>query len=152
MLEKIAEITGFAYRQDDEITMTLLSRMAAKIPPEVDENHADFARAVLKAEEEINAEGQVAIASLVKNILKPTPERVLKIKSSPKGTRIKIAAANGIRYSFGPIWNSHVKAVRGPALAKACRAKLNHQALLHGIEGHEEMDQLELCKILSERI
>jgi hypothetical protein len=152
MLEKIAEITGFAFREEDEIAMTLLQRMAAKIPLEIDENHPGFREAVIKAEQEVNAEGQLAIAALVKRILTPAPEKVLKIKSSPKGTRIKVAAATGIRYSFGPVWNSHVKAVRGPALAKACRAKLNHQALMHGVEGYEEMDQLELCKVLSQRI
>lgn len=152
MLQKIAEITGFPFNQDDEITMTVLQRISSKIPAGIDETHPEFAEAVSRAEALLNEEGQVAIAALVKQIVAPPPEKVFKIKASPKGARIKIAAANGVKFSFGPIWNDAVKAAKGIALNPANREKLNHQAQLYGIENPGDMDVQNLCAILSQKL
>jgi len=152
MLQKIAEIAGFPFNQDDEITMTVLRRIASKIPVGIDENHPGFAEAVSQAEAQINEEGQMAIAALVKQIVAPPPEKVLKIKASPKGARIKIAAANGVKFSFGPIWNDAVRAAKGIAIAPTNRQKLNHQAQLYGIEGADSMSAQDLCTILAQKL
>jgi hypothetical protein len=152
MLEKIAEITGFAYQPEDEISMMILQKIAAKLPDGISVHDENFQSAVVAAESAVNAEGQMAIAELVKRIVTPEAEKTLKIKSSPKGGRIKIAAADGIRYSFGPIWNDSVKAAKGIAIAASNRAKLNHQALLHGIENPEGMNSVDVCQALSQKI
>lgn len=152
MLQKIAEITGFRFNQDDEITMSILNRIATKIPVGIDEHHPTFVEAVSQAEAQINEEGQMAIAALVKQIVAPPPEKVFKIKASPKGARIKVAAANGVKFSFGPIWNDSVKAAKGIAIVHANRQKLNHQALLYGIEGAESMQVTDLCAILAQKL
>lgn len=145
MLNKIAEITGFANRQNDVVVNQILQRIQAKLPKGIDENSPQFTEAVETAEKAVNAEGQLAIVSLVRQITAPEPEKVLKIKSSPKGDRIAVAAANGVRYSFGPIWNESVKKGKGIALAEANRAKLNHQGLLAGIENAEALSAQELA-------
>jgi hypothetical protein len=89
------------------------------------------------------------MVALVKAICAPPPEKVLKIKSSPKGARIKIAASNGVRFSFGPIWNASVAKGKGIATAEANRAKLNHQAILAGIADPEKMEVGALCTAIA---
>ena len=147
MLQKIAEIVGLPYNEGDQITMTLLQRIAAKIDPTVTDE--DFVSQVEKAEAAVNAEGNLAIVSLVKQITAPPPEKVFKIKSSPKGARIKIAAANGVRFSFGPIWNESVKKAKGIATVELNRAKLNHQGLMAGVESPEKMEVGALCAAIA---
>jgi hypothetical protein len=140
MLKKIAEVAGFNYNPDDTLSMSMLQRIQAKMPADIGVDHPAIAAVIRAAEDDVNREGQFAIAALVKQITAPPVEKVLKIKSSPKGARIKIAAANGVRFSFGPIWNASVAKGKGIALAEANRAKLNHQALLAGIESPEAME------------
>jgi ethanolamine utilization microcompartment shell protein EutL len=149
MLEKIAKVAGFKFNPDDTVVMTILNRIAGKMPANTPEDHPAFAAIVRAAEEDVNREGQMAIAALVKTISAPPLEKVLKIKSSPKGARIKVAAANGVRFSFGPIWNVSVTKGKGIALVPGNRAKLNHQALLAGIEGAEEMEVAALCTAIA---
>jgi hypothetical protein len=149
MLKKIAEITGFPFNEQDAPVLSILNRIAAKIPAGTAENHPAFAAIVRAAEEDVNREGNMGIALLVKQITAPIPEKVLKIKSSPKGERIKIAAANGVRFSFGPIWNASVAKGKGIALVEANRAKLNHQAIMAGIADPETMEVLALAAAIA---
>lgn len=139
MLKQIAEISGLRYDEQDPIVMQLLTRIANKIPAGIKPEDKYFANVVKIAEDQVNGEGQLAIVNLVKMITAEPAEKVLKIKSSPKGARIKIAAANGVRFSFGPIWNASIIKGKGIAVAEANRVKLNHQAALLGIEGAEKM-------------
>lgn len=149
MLEKIAQIVGIRYNETDDVCMKILQRIEARLPANTQVDHPAFAAMVRKAEEDVNSEGQLAIVALVKQITAPPPEKVLKIKSSPKGARIKIAAANGVRFSFGPIWNDSVAKGKGVALVDTNRAKLNHQALMAGIQNPESMDTKALCAAIS---
>ena len=134
MLNKIAEITGLRFSTSDLVAMSILERIAAKLPEGTTLETKNFEKLVHKAEASVDAEGQMAIVSLVKMITADPIEKVLKIKSSPKGVRIKIAATNGVRYSFGPIWNASIQKGKGIAFAEINREKLNHQAIMLGIE------------------
>ena len=139
MLKQIAEITGLRYDERDPIVMGLLNRIANYLPDGVKAEDKYFTNVVKIAEDRVNAEGNLAIVSIVKSITAEPVEKVLKIKSSPKGARIKIAAVNGVRFSFGPIWNASVIKGKGIALVEANRVKLNHQALMLGISAPEKM-------------
>lgn len=152
MLEQIAKVTGHRFSDTDVISQQILRRIEAKLDPEfIDAGPASpgFSEAVLKAEAAVNAEGQLAIASLIKQLTAPKAERVFKIRQSLKGQRIKVAAPDGTRYSFGPVWNASVIAGKGPAYALPARRKLNHQALLAGIGGAESMDVYELGALVA---
>lgn len=149
MLQKIAEITGLRFNEQDTIAMQLLNRIANKLPEGTTENDANFEQLVQDAENAVDQEGQLAIVALVKMITAPPPEKVLKIKSSPKGARIKIASATGVRFSFGPIWNESVKKGKGIALVEANRAKLNHQGLMSGVANPEKMAVTDLAAAIA---
>ena len=151
MIEKIAEIVGIRFRESDTVGIAILQRIQAKLPKDSDPGAGSFTDLVLKAEQEVDREGQLAIVSLVKQLTAPPQEKVLKIKSSPKGARIKIAAANGVRFSFGPIWNESVKKAKGIAVVESNRAKLNHQAILLGVSVPEKMSVQALCAAISKR-
>lgn len=149
MLEKIAQIVGIRYNESDVVGMKVLQRIEARLPANTVPTHPAFAAMVRKAEEDVNSEGQLAIVALVKQITAPPPEKVMKIKSSPKGARIKIAATNGVRFSFGPVWNDSVSKCKGVALVETNRAKLNHQALMAGISNPESMNVKDLCTAIA---
>lgn len=141
MLERITQITGHRYSENDPILLDVLRRIQRKLPEDADTFPAGrFAAEVMTAEAVVNAEGNLMISNFIKQITAPPKEKVLLIKSSPKGVRIKIAATNGIRYSFGPIWNASVSKGKGIAFSEANREKLNHQAMLAGIKDPEVMD------------
>lgn len=152
MLKQIANIINMPFRENDLVNQTILQRVAAKLPAGITETSDGFEQAVLEAEAAVNQEGQMAIVALVKQMTAPPAEKVLKIKSSPKGARIKIAAANGVRFSFGPIWNESVKKAKGIAVVPANRAKLNHQALMAGIANPEAMEVGALCAAIAETL
>lgn len=149
MLSQIAQVAGFPFRADDQIIVSILKRIEAKLPVGTLSTDEDFETKVITAEKAVNSEGTLAIGNLVKQIVAPIPEKVLKIKSSPKGDRLEIAAPNGIRYSFGPIWNESVIKGKGIALAVPNREKLNHQALLAGIDGAADLDVKDLAKLIA---
>lgn len=152
MLKKIATLINMPFREDDLVSQTILQRVAAKLPAGMTETSEGFEQAVLEAEAAVDQEGQMAIVALVKQMTAPPAEKVLKIKSSPKGARIKIAAANGVRFSFGPIWNESVKKAKGIAVVPANRTKLNHQALMAGIANPEAMEVGALCAAIAETL
>ena len=152
MLNQIARIINMPVREGDQVLQTVLQRIADKLPTGMVETDPGFQDAVLEAEKLVNAEGDMAIVALVKQITASPPEKVFKIKSSPKGARIKIAAANGVRFSFGPIWNESVKKAKGIAVVPANREKLNHQALMAGIANPEAMEIGVLCAAIAETL
>jgi hypothetical protein len=152
MLQKIAAVTGFSYNEQNELTMAILRRIEAKLPADVSENHPALKALIKKAEDDVNREGQIAIASIMKQVTAPPAEKTYKIARSLKGTRCKIPAANGVRYAFGPVWNAAVKAGTGIAIAAANRHKLNHQGLVHGVDSPETMDAKELCALIAPNI
>lgn len=149
MLKQIAEITGLRYSETDQLVRSMLQRIELKLPAGMTESDVGFESAVLEAEKAISNEGNIAIVSLYQAITAPAPEKVLKIKSSPKGARIKVAAMNGVRYSFGPIWNASIIKGKGIAFVEANREKLNHQAVMLGITNPEKMDVAKLAAKLS---
>ena len=149
MLKNIANVAGFPFRENDQVIMSILKRIQGQLPAGTTADDEDFEAKVEAAEKAVNLQGSLAIGNLVKQIVTPTPEKVLKIKSSPKGDRLEIAAPNGIRYSFGPVWNASVVKGKGIALAVPNREKLNHQALLAGIENAADMDVKELAKAIA---
>lgn len=152
MLEQIAEITGLRYSETDQNVRSMLQRIALKLPENMTETSAEFESAVLEAEKQITEEGCRALVSTYQAVTAPPAEKVLKIKSSPKGERIKVAAGNGVRYSFGPIWNASVIKGKGIAFVEANREKLNHQALMLGIENPEAMDVSELAAQIAPKV
>jgi hypothetical protein len=149
MLKQIAEITGLRYNEQDTIAMGLLNRIANYIPAGIKVEDTYFDRMVLQAEDRVNAEGNLCIVNLVKTITAEPVAKVLKIKSSPKGARIKVAAVNGVRFSFGPIWNTSVIKGKGIALVEANRVKLNHQAEMLGISAPEKMEAVALAAVMA---
>ena len=149
MLKQIAEITGLRYDERDTLAMGLLNRIANYIPEGVKPEDTYFANVVAIAEDRVNAEGNLCIVNLVKTITAEPVAKVLKIKSSPKGARIKVAAVNGVRFSFGPIWNASVIKGKGIALVEANRVKLNHQAEMLGIKAPEKMDAVALAAVMA---
>ena len=150
MKNKIAQVTGFAHLTKDTITETIIDRIERHLPAGTTLETPDLDALINEAAEKVNNEGQMSIVNLVRMITAPAPEKVLKIKSSPKGARIKVAAANGVRFSFGPIWNESVKKAKGIAVVPANREKLNHQALMAGIATPEALEIGALCAAISE--
>lgn len=153
MLQAISNIVHIPFSEDIDTTAgKMLARIRSKIANGVDESHPAFDAIVRKAEEDVNLEGQRAIDAFVAGITAPPPERVYKIRPSLKGSRIKVAAACGVRFSFGPVWNESVIKGKGIALVPLNRNKLNHQALMAGIEGAEEMDVKVLCAAIAKTL
>ena len=152
MLKEIAKITGLPFDEANPLSQERLRRISMKLPrdgfiPSLD--NKQFVKMVLAAEEAVNKEGLLAIQSMVAQLAAPPAEKKFKIKRSPKGARIKVAAANGVRFSFGPVWNESVAKGKGIATAEANREKLNHQALLAGIADPEKMDVKALCAAIA---
>lgn len=142
MLNTIAKITGFRCDEKNVHAMDILNRIHAKLPEGVNKDTPQLEMLVESAEKEIDEASKKVFASLTGiayAATDPAPPKVLKIKSSPKGDRIEIPAANGIRYSFGPIWNASVLKGKGVAFADANRAKLMHQAEMLGIKNADEL-------------
>lgn len=152
MLKQIAAAINFPFMERDAVTQQLLQRIQSKLPQGMTENDEGFAVACSKAEQQINDEGDVAIVNLSKMLTAAPPERVYKIKPTLKGERIKVAAANGVRYSFGPVWNDSVKRGKGVALVAANREKLNHQALMYGISAPEAMEIGDLAAAIAAKL
>ena len=83
MLKNIAAVAGLRFNDKDTLVMGLLNRIANYIPEGVTPEDVYFANVVKIAEDRVNAEGNLAIVSLVKAITAEPVEKVLKIKSSP---------------------------------------------------------------------
>lgn len=153
MIKEISKITGIEIDESNPLVMDKLRRIAQKFPivnnftPSLDDQN--FVRMVKMALKIVEDEGETQIEALVADMSAPPAEKKLKIKSSPKGARIKVAAANGVRFSFGPVWNASVAKGKGIATAEANRAKLNHQAVTFGIENPESMDVKDLCAAMA---
>lgn len=149
MIKEISKITGIAYDEADAISMDKLRRIAQKFPLvknfTVSLDNIQFVRMVKEAASMVEAEGELPLSNLVAAMGAAPGEKRFKIKSSPKGSRIKVAAANGVRFSFGPVWNESVKKVKGIAVIPANRVKLNHQAMMLGIAQPEILSVGEVC-------
>ena len=149
MIQEISKITGLKYDVNDAEAMALLRRIAQKLPQlnylvQPSLNNLSFISMVRAAKIAVENE-PIVIAS----ISAEPQERKLKIKSSPKGERIKVAAPNGIRYSYGPIWNESVKKAKGIAVADANREKLLFQAAMYGVNNPEKFDEVaNLCEAI----
>lgn len=141
MLNKISQITGYRFdaNEEDINGLDLLRRISDKIPADVTPESRTFDLHVKAAQASADKDGQCVMAYMATTLVAEKAAKVLKIKSSPKGARIKIAAANGVRYSFGPIWNASIVKGKGIALVEANREKLNHQALMLGLTAPEKM-------------
>lgn len=152
MLQKIASIMGIENVQNSGAAADHVNRVAAKIPAGVDSTHPTFAAAVAQALELVEQESKNVFSAVVSALTAEPQEKTLKIKSSPKGTRIKVAADNGVRFSFGPIWNQSVKNAKGIAVVAANRPKLDHQALMLGILNPENMSAQEVCRAIAGKL
>jgi len=155
MLQQIAKELNLPLRPHDTVMNTLLQRIVDKLPAGMAPSDEGFPVACLEAEKLVDAEGGMAIVSLVRSLTAdPTPKEDIppKIKKTLKGKRILTPAPNGIRYSFGPVWMEAVMKCEGIALKHNYREKLNYQAFLAGIEGAEQMDVNVLCAMVAESI
>lgn len=152
MLSKIATVLGMEFNENCEASMRLLQRVQSKLPAGTQESHPAFTALVEHAQDLIEAEARAAFAALVNTVTAAPAVKELKIKSSPKGARIKVAAVNGVRFSFGPIWNESVRKAKGIAVVAANRTKLNHQALLFGISDVESMSAEDLCREIAVKL
>lgn len=149
MIQEISKITGLKYDVNDAYAMAYLRRIAQKLPqmgyqvhPSL--SHPGFIKMVKAAALVVENE-----PVMIEEIVEPK-ERVLKIKSSPKGERIKVAAPNGVRYSYGPIWNESVKKAKGVAVAEANREKLLFQASMYGVKNAAKIkDVSDLCAAIA---
>jgi hypothetical protein len=150
MLQNIAHIASLPYRTNDSVIMEMLRRISRKLPAGLKVDDPTFFDEVIAASKAVDSEGSMAILSLVRQVSAPEPEKVLKIKSSPKGARIDIAAADGVRYSFGPIWNVSVTKGKGIAYAECNRNKLNHQGLMLGVTNAADLDVAVLGKAIAD--
>lgn len=149
MIKQIAEITGLRFSETDADATQLLSRIAAALPDNITVDSKNFEKEVLKAEKLVNEDSGRVFTAFTNAVTKEPVARVLKIKSSPKGIRSSIPAANGIRYAFGPIWNESIKKGEGISLIEANKPKLVHQANLLGIKGSESKTCVELVALIS---
>lgn len=140
MLQEISKIVGIPFRETDANAMQILKRIENKLPVSMTPADKKFNMTVIRAGLDVNDEGNAVMSSLAAQLTAEPQERIYKIKRSPKGARIKIAAADGVRYSFGPIWNLSVSKGKGIAFVETNRAKLNHQALMVGIPDPEKME------------
>jgi hypothetical protein len=152
MLQKIASIMGIENAQNAGAAMDHLNRVASKIPAGVDGDDPAFSTLVEQAISEVEQESKAVFAVVVSTVTAEPVKPTLKIKSSPKGSRIKVAAVNGVHFSFGPIWNESVKKAKGIAVAPANRTKLNHQASMLGIDEPESLEPSQLCAQISTRL
>lgn len=153
MLEQIAHATGLRYAPEDFQAMQLLRRIEAKLPKGAAKlSGIKLGMAIGEAEEAVKAQANAAFSALVGQIVAPPREKEYKIKRSPKGARIEVAAINGVRYSFGPIWNASVVKGKGIALSEANRVKLNHQALMLGIENAETHETKALAALIAAKL
>lgn len=152
MMNEIAAIIGMSRTATDPVVVQILARVASKLPAGITPESASFEKEVLKAEKIINDEGNMSMISVMKALLAEPPAKVYKIKQSQKGARIKVAAANGIRYSFGPIWNESVIKGKGVALNEQNREKLNHQGLMFGLKTPEKMKLETLVSKIAEKL
>lgn len=155
MLLEIAKELNLPIRLYDTVLKTLLQRIANELPIGMTPEHEGFSAACLDAEKIVDAQGDMAIVSLVRTLTadpKPKEDIGPKIKKTLKGKRILTPAPNGIRYSFGPVWMEAVMKCEGIALKHNYRDKLNYQAFLQGIEGAEQMDVNVLCAMVAESI
>jgi hypothetical protein len=146
MKQMIAEVIGVKFNPVKFRINDYLSRIEKHIPREYSAH--ELHEHIKSAREKVHQEGLNALADMVAVVNAEPKERVLKIKSSPKGDRIDIPAANGIYYSYSPKWNDSVKSGKGIAVAVQNREKLNHQGLMFGIENPEQLS----CKELAEKI
>lgn len=155
MFTQIAQVLNFPLRPHHTFMDTFFQRVVNKLPEGMSPAHDGFTQACLEAEKKIDIEGDLVIVALARSLITPRAPREDLEPVAPKttkGKRIKIPAANGIRYSFGPIWMNAVAKCEGIALMPNYREKLNHQALLAGIEGAEQMDVNTLCALVAKTI
>jgi hypothetical protein len=152
MLEHIAALTSIPYDERNLAAITKLQRIQARLPANILIDDPRFVTLVQEAEEKLDAIGLSALAQMATIITTPPKPRELKIKSSPKGKRITVAAENGVRYSFGPIWNASIVKGKGIALAEINREKLNHHGKMLGVKNVEKLDVKTLAAKIAEKL
>ena len=138
MLEKIAEIVGVTFNEDDAVTLRQLNMIRVQLAEGTSVDDPDFAEKVKNAEklaaEKLNSMFG-AMANSAVAVADANPSNVLpKAKlGTPKGTRIAIEGF--AKFSFGPVWNASVIAGTGIALAEIPqhREKLAAQAVYLGV-------------------
>ena len=152
MLQQIASILGIENAENNSSALSYLNRVASKISQGIDSHHPALVAVVEKAVDDVDREAAAAFSSIVSVAVAEPQEKTLKIKSSPKGSRIKVAAVNGVRFSFGPVWNESVKKAKGIAVVPTNRSKLDHQAMMLGISSPESMSAQEVCRAIAGKL
>jgi hypothetical protein len=152
MLQQIASILGIENAENNSSALSYLNRIASKIPEGIDTHHPALSAIIEKAIDDVEKEAAQAFSSIVSVVTTEPQEKTLKIKSSPKGSRIKVAAVNGVRFSFGPVWNESVKKAKGIAVVDANRSKLDHQAMMLGISSPESMSAQDVCRAIAGKL
>lgn len=156
MLQEIAKVTGIPFYPRNQETEKYLRRIERLMPLRGNVSLMDhnFINAVRDCHAKVQLE-DVEVARKLKLGIVDEPvakKEKPKIKRSPKGERISVAAPNGIRYAYGPIWNASVAKGKGIALAEQNREKLYHQARMHNIKTPENMDVGDLVKAITKRL
>lgn len=156
MIHEIAKVTGLIFNPEDANCMLSLRRIERKMPLKVNVNLMDqcFIAQVLEAKSKVDAEGDEKF-HLAKEeqarafvFTERQAPKVNKIRPSLKGTRIKVAGPDGVRYSFGPVWNESVRKGKGPSVSPHARGKLNHQALLLGVCPPKDIAGMDVHKLV----
>jgi hypothetical protein len=159
----LAEISKITKIERNEQNAYLLNRILDKMPmvrpgsafvPSLDNLH--FVKMVKQAHDMIMTENENGVDSFAEKNAKMNidPMKAIgprKIKSSLKGERIKVAV-NGVRYSFGPVWNESVKLGTGIAVSPKNRVKLNVQASIFEIADAENMTVVNLCEAIAKHL
>lgn len=144
---------GYIDNGSDTPSISRLRRIAEKVSAKLI-SELGFEGAVLAAEQAVADEGGRALfGALTQCQLIGAPvEREYKIKRVPKGQRISMVSESGVRFSFGPVWNEAVAAVKGIAMNPNNREKLNMHGTYLGVESPEKMTARELCAAIAERM
>jgi hypothetical protein len=158
MLMEVSKITGIAIDQNNIDIMRKLHRIIAKIPTNFVQpslTHPGFVKMVKNALKEVENEGEDTNFKIPGTTLEEDEDgnTVMKhITGVSKGTRIKVAASDGVRYSFGPTWNQSVLKGTGIAVHPNNRVKLICQAQHHGIENVDTLEPADICKLIAKFI
>jgi hypothetical protein len=149
----LGQAVGFEDVGSDSPLIWRLRRITEKVSAKLI-SELGFDGAVQAAEQAVSDEGGRALfGSLVQcQKIEAPVEREYKIKRVPKGQRIQMVSESGIRFSFGPVWNEAVCAMKGIALNTANREKLNMHGTYLGVENPDKMTARELCTAIAERM
>ena len=149
MQAQIAEATGFVAGSALNSTCSFVNRIHSKIvAADVDRGDDIFLEVVRLAYQSVQAESTMAMDHIVTALCRSEAPA----QNGQPLQKARDTAANGVRYSFGPVWNASVASGRGAAILPANRTKLNFQGSVLGISDAENMTVAALCSAISAKL